>query len=114
MLVDNSFDFTGIDILATGNDHVLQAVKDIEIAICILIAEVSCAKEAISEGESGLFLIVPIAAHDIRTPGREFTSTPALDLLSRLVHDLHIDCGRRSPTGQAPGRCVLVVFETGQ
>src|SRR5262249_57417401 len=38
-LVNNRFDFTGVDIFSACNNHVLQAVQDVEIPICILIAD---------------------------------------------------------------------------
>src|SRR2546430_8514930 len=42
-------DLTRVDIFAARDNHILQAVLDVEIPVCILIADVSCTKEPISE-----------------------------------------------------------------
>ncbi len=44
MLINDSFDLTAINILATCNDHVLQAIQDVEIPGSILVADVSRTK----------------------------------------------------------------------
>ena len=44
MLVNNGFNLTAINILATCNDHVLQAIQDVEIPGSILVADVSRTK----------------------------------------------------------------------
>ena len=66
MLVKHRFDLAGVDILAARDNHILQAVQDVEITVRILTADVTRAKEAVSERESGFLRILPIATHDIR------------------------------------------------
>src|SRR5947209_8702517 len=46
-LVNHSFDLTGVDVLTARDDHVLQAVQDVEIAFRILVAEVSRTKQPV-------------------------------------------------------------------
>src|SRR5260370_8114205 len=90
MLVNNRLDFAGINIFATGNNHVFQAVEDVEIAVGILIAKISCAKQPISECARGFFQVVPIAAHDVGAPSRQFTMLSGSASLSLLIHHFHI------------------------
>src|SRR6266699_2688585 len=68
MSVENCFDFAGINIFATCDNHVFQAVKDVEIAVRILIADVSRAKHSVSKCESRVLRIVPVAPHDVGAP----------------------------------------------
>src|SRR5260370_18475655 len=112
MLVNNRVDFTGVNIFATGNNHVLQTVQDVEITVRILIAQVSRAKQPVSECARGLFRIVPIAAHDVGAPSHQFTTMPGFGWLSCLIHHLDIDSERRSPTGQELIVSVFLVLQT--
>src|SRR5712692_10202710 len=59
MLVNHCFDLTGVNIFAARDDHVLHAVQDVEIPVCVLIADVSSAKEAVSERKGSFFRIIP-------------------------------------------------------
>src|SRR6266704_227024 len=82
MLVDNCFDLAALDILSAGYNHVLQAVQDVYVPIGILIADVAGPKQPVSERTCSFFRIIPITAHDIRTPSHQFTSAPGVDLFS--------------------------------
>jgi hypothetical protein len=44
MLVNDRFDFTGVDIFAAREDHVLQSVQAVAIPIWVLISNVPSAK----------------------------------------------------------------------
>ena len=50
--VDGSLHLARIDIFAARHDHVLEAIQDIKISVCIPVADVSGAKEAVSERAS--------------------------------------------------------------
>src|SRR6266702_3177942 len=82
MLVNNCFDLTGVNILAARDNHILQAVQDVEVPVCILIADVSCSKHPVSERKRSCFRIIPITAHDIRAPGDKFTRLSGSNFLS--------------------------------
>ena len=82
MLVNNCFDLTRVDIFAARDNHVLQAVQDVEIPVCILIADVSRTKQPVSERKCSFFRIIPITAHDIRAPSHQFTRMPGCNFLS--------------------------------
>src|SRR5215813_7230058 len=102
MLVNNSFDLSGVNIFAAGYNHVFQAVQDIEIAARILVANVSRAERSVSEGTLGFLVIIPIAAHDIGAPSHQFAGLSCFHFLSRLVDDSNVDPRTGSPTGRQP------------
>src|SRR5258708_15630555 len=64
MFVEYRLDFTAIDLFAAGHDHVFDAVNEIKIAGCILVAEVPCAEEAISKGAGSIRSVLPVLRHD--------------------------------------------------
>src|SRR5258708_8463826 len=114
MLVNDRLDFTGVNIFSTGDDHVLQSVQDVEIAVRILIAKVACAKKPISECARGFFRVVPIAAHDVGAPSHQFTALSCFDLISCLIHHLHVDSQTRSTARQELIVSVFLVLQTGE
>src|SRR5262249_54106469 len=65
MLANNRFDLPGVNIFAARDDHVFQAVEDVEIPVGILTADVPRTKQPVSKRACSLFLIIPVAAHDI-------------------------------------------------
>src|ERR1700687_1932571 len=98
MFVDDRFDLAGINIFATCDDHVFQAVEDVEIAVRILIADVSRAKHSVSKCESRVLRIVPVAPHDVGAPGDQFAALPDFYYLSRLVFDSQVNSWTGPPT----------------
>src|ERR1700692_3127491 len=98
MSVDDRFDLAGINIFAACDDHVFQAVEDVEIAVRILIADVSRAKHSVLKCESRVLRIVPVAPHDVSTPCDQFTALPDFNFLSGLVLDSQINSWTRPPT----------------
>src|SRR4029077_18799413 len=82
MRVNHGFDFAGINILAAGDDHVLQAIKNVEVSVCVLIPNVARSEEAVPEREFGFFRLVPITAHDIRASSDQLALLPGFDFLS--------------------------------
>src|SRR6266699_790328 len=98
MLVDDGFDFTGIDIFAACDDHVFQAVADVEIAVGILIADVSGAEHSVSKCKSRVLRIVPVAPHDVGAPCDQFPVLPEFHFLSPLVLDSQVNSWTGPPT----------------
>src|SRR6266853_6333429 len=61
-LVENDgLHLTAIDIFAACYDHVLLPIKQVKKSIAVLIADVSSAKEAISEGFRRFPFVVPVS-----------------------------------------------------
>src|SRR4029077_13353363 len=65
MRVNHGLDFAGINILAAGDDHVFQAIENVEVPVGVLIPNVARSEEAVPEREFSFFRLVPITAHDI-------------------------------------------------
>src|SRR5438876_11628721 len=78
MRVNDSFDFSRINIFAAGDDHVLQPIKNVEVSVCVLISNVARSEEAVSEREFSFFRLVPITAHDIRASSDQLACLPGL------------------------------------
>src|SRR6266571_6355416 len=96
-----------VNILAAGNNHVLQPIENVDVTISILVADVTAAEHPITKYRVRFFQIVPIAAHYICAAGNQLTMLAGSNLLPLVVHNLHFNAG----TG-APARCqsVLCVF----
>jgi hypothetical protein len=81
MRADYSFDFTGVDILASGDNHVFQPVQNVEIPLRILVADVSGAKRAISKRKRGLPWIIPVPPHNVGAASHQLAGLSNFDLL---------------------------------
>src|SRR6266436_6928794 len=51
MRVNHGFDFAGVNVLPAGDDHVFQAIENVEISVCILIADIAGSEKAVPERE---------------------------------------------------------------
>src|SRR5882724_6624721 len=65
MLVNDSFDLTAINVIAARNDHVLQAIQDVEVASRILVTDVSRPKQPISKIRFRFIWTIPISSRDV-------------------------------------------------
>src|SRR5262245_10070572 len=119
-LVNNRFDLTGVDVFSARNDHVLQAVQDVEIPVRILIADVTGTKHpildilAILECSCRFFRLIPVTARDISAPGHQFTMLSDSNFLPRLVDYPHVDPGTSPPTRHEPVLRVFMVLQTSE
>src|SRR5262249_42901676 len=114
MLINDGFDLAGIDVFATRDDHVLRAIKNVEITVSVAIADVSRTEHSISEDAPRTLGIVPVTAHDIGTTHHEFPVLPCFDLAAYAVHDSKIDSRTATTAGHEPGRRMLLVIQTGE
>ena len=113
-LVDDCFDLAAVDFFTPGDDQVLDAVQDVEISVCVLIAHVARAKHSISKHRIGVLWIIPIPPHDIGAPSHQFTGLTNFNFLPGRVHDSQVDPGTGAAAGEQLVFCVLVVLQTGQ
>src|SRR5438477_5284950 len=107
MRVNHSLDFAGVNVFSAGNDHVLQTIENVEVSICVLIADIAGAKEAVPECTLRLLRVVPIATHDIRAARDQLARLPGFDFLSCWIDNAHVDSHAWAP---ARGELVLGVF----
>src|SRR6185369_8775356 len=72
VIADRAFDLGRIDVLAAGDDHVLDAVVDVEVAVLVQVAGVAGAQPAVAaERPGGRFRQVPVAGHVGAGAGRD-------------------------------------------
>src|SRR5215469_17797062 len=71
MLIENRFDFTAVNVFSAGDDHVLQAVQDVKVALRILISDVAGTEHSISECHRVLLRVIQITAHNVGTADDE-------------------------------------------
>src|SRR4051812_1834380 len=114
MLVNDGFDLAGVNVFAARNDHVLQAVENVEIAVGIAIADVSRTEHSVLERAARFLRTIPVAAHDIGAAGHQFTLVPRSELSSGSIHDPQVDAGTGPATGRQPRLCVLMVLQAGE
>src|SRR5437870_13154715 len=114
MRVNDGFDFSRVNVFSAGDDHVLQAIENVEVSVCVLIPNVARSEEAVSEREFSFFRLVPITAHDIRAAGDQLARFPGFDFLSRWIDNAHVDSEARPPARGELVFGVLSVFQAGQ
>src|SRR5882762_11362997 len=114
MRVNDSFDFTGVNVFSAGDDHVLQAIANVEVSVCVLIPNVARTEEAVPEREFSFFRLVPITAHDIRAASDQLACLPGFDFLPRLVHDPDVDSETRSSARSELVLGVLVIQQASE
>src|SRR6516165_10032051 len=85
------FDFSGIDVLPTGDNQILDAVVNIEVAIIVEIAGIAGAQPAIRYRLRGRILLTPVLLHEIVTAHGDFTDLTSRERPAAPVHhaDLH-------------------------
>ena len=99
MIEDHGLHLTAIHVFTTRDDHVLLAVEYVEIAIDVLITDISGTKEAVSESSRGLLFIVPVPTHHVRTARNELTLLAVLDWIAQFIRNLNLDSRARPTAG---------------
>src|ERR1700761_8119243 len=82
-----------VNVFAARDDHVLEAIQNIEIAVRALVPDVPCSKEAISECSSGVVAVVPIPSHHIFATHYQFAVVPGPYLPAGFVGYAQINPG---------------------
>ena len=96
MIADRALDFGGIDVLAAGDDHVLDAVVDVEIAVLVHVAGIAGAQPAVAaERFGGRLRQVPVAGHVGAGAGRDLADFARRQSLAVGVEDREFDAGQR-------------------
>ena len=72
MGVDRLLDHLRIDVEAAGDDHVLLAVDQIEIAVGVHVADVAGEEAVADKGFRGFLRPVPVALGDVRAADADF------------------------------------------
>jgi hypothetical protein len=61
----HGFDFAGVHVFATSDDHVFQPIEDLNVSGSVLITDVSRPKEPVSENRRRCNFIVLITRHHV-------------------------------------------------
>ncbi|MCY1455154.1 hypothetical protein D9M71_722660 [compost metagenome] len=72
MAGDGVFHFSAEDVLAAADDHVLEAVADIDEAVLVHIAAIAGVHPAATQRFGGGLRLVPVAEHDVRPAHEDF------------------------------------------
>src|SRR5262245_4531180 len=60
---DNFLDLTRVDVCTTGDDHVLLAIRDVQVAIFVKMTHVAGMEPAVAERLRGRVGVVPVTLH---------------------------------------------------
>ncbi len=97
MLEQHVLHHAGIDVLAAGHDHVLDAVLDVDIAFVVEDAGVAGVQPAAAEGLRRLVGQVPVAAHELRAPDDDLADGAVGHRVVVLIHNANLGADERSP-----------------
>ena len=64
--VEGLLDLGAVHVLAAGDDHVLRAVEQEQVAVVVEAAHVAGPVPAVAQHRRGLLRLVPVAGHDVR------------------------------------------------
>ena len=91
MRVQDGLDLGRVDVLAAGDDHVLDPVDDAVVALVVALGDVAGAQPPVREGGRGRLRVAPVAredvrpAHDAARPSRLPRAAPRLGVAQRDV-----------------------------
>ena len=85
-MVDKLLHLTGVDIFPHGDNHVLDAVHDVDIAVFIHAHHIGGVEPASPQGFPGGIRQVPVAQHDIFPPADELPQLPLGHVMAHGVH----------------------------
>src|SRR5262245_43809773 len=91
MFVEDFFDLGAIDVLTTGDDHILGTIDEENVALGIHTTEVSAMIPSMTEGIGGLLGFVPVALHDIGATYNDLANPPRWQVVATGVNDPDID-----------------------
>ena len=89
---EGAFHFGRVDVFAAGDDHVFDAVDDIQVAMCVHHATVTGVQPAAGQGLAGVFIAAPVALHHRRAAHQDLAVRACGQLFALGVGDA--DLGR--------------------
>src|SRR5262249_38661994 len=102
MAVQRVLDLARIDVVATGDDHLLLAVDNRIDAVRVDLREVAGVAPAVAEDFRRRGGIVPVPGHHVRTGYNELADLPGADISSVGADESHASADRRA-SGRARG-----------
>ncbi len=105
--VQDVLDHPRVDVEPARDDHVLDPVGDVEVALGVDVSGVAGVQPAFAEGFGGGVGSMPVAAHQLRAARGDFADLPGGQWCSGGVDDLHLGARQRPP--DAASRCGVSV-----
>src|SRR5205807_5780409 len=92
----------GVDVLASGDDHVLGPVDQVQIGQVVEIAEITRSIPAVDQGGRRHLGLVPVAEHDVRPPDHDLADLARRGVSTVGTEDADVDAhhGRAAGTNQ--------------
>src|SRR5882762_1302035 len=104
VLHQNGLYLEGVDVLTARDDHVFDAVRKIDITLCVHTAPIPGMHPAASNGCGGRVGAVPISEHDPRSSNCDFSDFARRQRISGLAKYAHFtpEHGSSDGTRQQP------------
>ena len=99
MHVQHIFNFRRIDVFTAGDNHVLFAVHDVDIAFAVHHRQIPGAQPAVGKGLAGFVRQVPVAGGDGVAAHPDFAHLFFIGGHGRciFIHHLEVDADKRPP-----------------
>src|SRR5205085_10482793 len=78
-------------VLTAANDHVLRAIRDVEIAVFVEVTDVARVEPAVDHGLLRVFRAAPITWRHRRTADEDQARTARLHVVAVVVDDSNLD-----------------------
>ena len=98
-LIDELFDFARVDVLAHADDHVLEAIDDVDVALFVGAGDVARMEPAAAQRVLRRVGQVPVAEHDVVALDDELAGLTFGDFLAVGVNELPGDARNDGATG---------------
>ena len=106
---DDIFNFTGVNVEATSDDHVLLAIDDVEEPFVVSSCHIASVEPSILKGLGGLLRLSEIALHVERTPHTNFTRFAVWHHVAVVIEKRDVQPRHGAPTTGQPFKVVGVV-----
>ena len=102
-LVDELLHFARVDVLAHADDHVLEAIDDVEVAVFVRARDVARMEPAAAQRILRRFRHIPVAEHDVVAAHDELAALAFRHFVSCGVDELPLDAGDGGTDGADDG-----------
>jgi len=96
VLCQSIFDLGGVDVLATGDDHVLDAIDDEQVTAGVEVSGVAGMHPPVAEHFCGLLRFVPVSEHDVAAERDDFAHLAGWEFRAGRIDDFHLAMRERA------------------
>src|SRR3981189_2590390 len=109
MFVQYSFDFSWIDILSAGNDHILSTSSDVVVALIVLSRQISRIEPAVAQRRRCRFAVPPVTRTNMAAAKEQFADLAANHIVTFFVDDARLTMESWEANGSGFAVCVLQI-----